>query len=82
MAIINQVDDADLARLVWRHPVVGVLPMWPDFDEHREVSVLGTNDFYLQFVLRLENDVSYFCLKNRVFTDLEREPVSISFMQF
>ncbi|KAJ4901339.1 Cysteine proteinases superfamily protein [Raphanus sativus] len=36
LAIINQVDDADLARLVWRHPVVGVLPMWPDFDEHRE----------------------------------------------
>ncbi|CAL9225530.1 unnamed protein product [Arabidopsis halleri] len=35
VAIINTVDDVDLARLVVRHPVVGVLPLWDDLDYHR-----------------------------------------------
>ncbi|VVB01009.1 unnamed protein product [Arabis nemorensis] len=35
-AIIDNVDDVELARLVWKHPVVGVVPVWGDFQLYRQ----------------------------------------------
>ncbi|CAH2079011.1 unnamed protein product [Thlaspi arvense] len=35
LVVIKEVDDVDLARLVWKHPVVGVVPLWSDFESYK-----------------------------------------------
>ncbi|CAL9225532.1 unnamed protein product [Arabidopsis halleri] len=62
---INSVDDVDLARLVMRHPVVGVLPLWNDLNKHRQSKTVGeevgAKEDLVSFTGNLEEeDVHYF----------------------